>query len=76
MTYLLKGGDVYDPEKLGKKDILIINNQVVAIEDSLSVSELSPTVIDVGGKTVCPGFIDQHVHITGVGVSSDSLIYP
>jgi len=67
MTYLLKGGDVYAPEKLGKKDILIINNQVVAIEDSLSVSELSPTVIDVGGKTVCPGFIDQHVHITGGG---------
>ncbi len=67
MKYLLKGGEVYAPEKLGKKDILIINNQIIAIGDSLSVSELSPTVIDVKGKIVCPGFIDQHVHITGGG---------
>jgi beta-aspartyl-dipeptidase (metallo-type) len=67
MAYLLKSGDVYAPEKCGKKDILIINNQIVAIEDSLSVSELYPTVIDVTGKIVCPGFIDQHVHITGGG---------
>jgi beta-aspartyl-dipeptidase (metallo-type) len=67
MIVIIKGGEVYAPEKLGKKDILIVNGQIVAIEDSLELKELSPVIINANGKKVCPGFIDQHVHVTGGG---------
>lgn len=67
MVYIIRGGEVYAPQRLGKKDILIVNNKIIAIGESLSVSELSPVVIDASDKIVCPGFIDQHVHITGGG---------
>jgi len=67
MIEIVKGGEVFAPQKLGKKDILVVNGRIVAIEDSISVSELSPQVIDAQDRIVCPGFIDQHVHITGGG---------
>jgi len=67
MVTIVKGGEVYAPHKLGRKDILTVNGRVIAIEDSISVSELSPEIIDAHDKIVCPGFIDQHVHITGGG---------
>lgn len=67
MVVLLKSGMVYTPEKIGKKDILVAGGRIIAIADSLQVTELNPEVIDVSGLYVCPGFIDQHVHITGGG---------
>jgi beta-aspartyl-dipeptidase (metallo-type) len=67
MISIIKGGEVYAPERLGKKDILTVNGQIVAIEDSITVEELSPVVIDAAGRKICPGFIDQHVHVTGGG---------
>ncbi len=67
MVTIVKGGEVYAPQKLGIKDILIVNGRIIAIEDSITVSELSPQIIDASDKIVCPGFIDQHVHITGGG---------
>jgi len=67
MVTLLKSNMVYTPEKVGKKDILIAGGRIIAIADSLQVTELQPEVIDVPDLYVCPGFIDQHVHITGGG---------
>jgi len=67
MVTIVKGGEVYTPDKLGRKDILSVNGRIIAIEDSITVSELSPVIIDAHDKIVCPGFIDQHVHITGGG---------
>ncbi|MBE0674916.1 MAG: beta-aspartyl-peptidase [Bacteroidales bacterium] len=67
MVKLLKSGMVYTPEKVGKKDILIAGGRIIAIADTLQVPELAPEVIDASGLYVCPGFIDQHVHITGGG---------
>jgi len=67
MVTIVKGGEVYAPHKLGRKDILSANGRIIAIEDSIAVSELSPLIIDAHDKIVCPGFIDQHVHITGGG---------
>lgn len=63
----MKSGQVFTPEKAGRKDILIAGGRIIAVADSLQVSELKPEVIDASGLFVCPGFIDQHVHITGGG---------
>jgi len=65
---LLKGGKCFLPENAGKKDILIVYDRICRIEENIpenSVWEVE--IIDCSGKIICPGFIDQHVHITGGG---------
>lgn len=68
MLTLLKNTQLYAPEKLGKKDVLIAGNKIVAIEDNLD-SFISHNVkaIDLQGKIVTPGLIDQHIHVIGAG---------
>ena len=34
------------------------------------------TVIDVGGRTLMPGLIDAHAHITGLSLSPKNISYP
>ena len=69
MFKLIKNANVWSPAPLGKKDILICGEKIVAIEDNLDDLRLPGTVevIDVEGATVTPGFFDQHVHLTGGG---------
>ncbi|MBU5439572.1 beta-aspartyl-peptidase [Tissierella sp. MSJ-40] len=68
MFILLKSGDCYTPESIGKKDILIAFNKVYRVEDEISKEKLWDTkVIDCTNKIIIPGLIDQHVHIIGGG---------
>nr|WP_315149258.1 beta-aspartyl-peptidase [uncultured Flavobacterium sp.] len=67
MLKLLKNAEVYTPESIGIKDILIAGEKIVAIEDTIPESSLYSQVIDLKGKILTPGLIDQHVHITGAG---------
>ena len=67
MLKLIKNADVYTPESIGIKDILIAGEKIVAIEDTIPESTLYSQVIDLNGKILTPGLIDQHVHITGAG---------
>lgn len=69
---LIKDGDVYAPEHKGKKDILVINDKIVFIDQniltsSLSVIDKNIKIIDASKCIVIPGYIDQHVHINGAG---------
>jgi beta-aspartyl-dipeptidase (metallo-type) len=67
MLKLIKNADVYTPESIGIKDILVAGEKIVAIEDTIADSELYSQIIDLEGKILTPGLIDQHVHITGAG---------
>lgn len=69
MIKLIKGGQIYSPKYEGKKDILICNDKIASIEDSIEISSLDVEieVIDGSGKFIFPGFIDSHVHILGGG---------
>ncbi|MCM3718629.1 beta-aspartyl-peptidase [Fictibacillus phosphorivorans] len=69
MITLIKGGEVYAPHHLGKKDILIAAGKIAKISDHIEwpVSDIDIHMIDATGKIVAPGFIDAHVHITGGG---------
>lgn len=63
---LVKNANIYAPESIGKKDILIGAGKLLAIEDSIEAHSHFQT-IDLEGKIVTPGIIDQHIHIIGAG---------
>lgn len=69
MIKLIKNGEIYAPEYLGKKDILITSDKIGYISDNIEVPKdfVEIEVIDAKGKYVVPGFIDSHVHICGGG---------
>ncbi|MCM3124101.1 MULTISPECIES: beta-aspartyl-peptidase [unclassified Mesobacillus] len=69
MLTLIKNGEIYAPDHLGKKDILIVDRKIGFIQDEIEVPEqfVDVKVIDAEGKTVVPGFIDSHVHLIGGG---------
>ncbi|MGW4125218.1 amidohydrolase family protein [Nocardia sp. NPDC004711] len=62
-----------------------VDNAVIAIDDSGRITHAGPgpgpaptageTIIDLGGRTVVPGFIDCHVHF-GIGHVSELLEPP
>ncbi|MBN97528.1 MAG: beta-aspartyl-peptidase [Flavobacteriaceae bacterium] len=67
MIKLIQNTELYIPEYLGKKDLLIAGNKIVAIADNLDVYKSVAEVFNAEGKIVTPGLIDQHIHITGAG---------
>ncbi|MCA1056521.1 beta-aspartyl-peptidase [Rossellomorea aquimaris] len=69
MLTLIRNGEIYAPEYLGKKDLLLVNDKVGFIEDHINLPDrfVDIKVVDASGKYVVPGFIDSHVHIMGGG---------
>ncbi len=67
---LIQHADVYQPDYLGKKDILIAGKQIILIQDKIDISSLKNDtikIINCSGKKAIPGLIDAHVHIAGAG---------
>ncbi|OQY51363.1 MAG: beta-aspartyl-peptidase [Desulfobacteraceae bacterium 4572_89] len=66
---LICNANVFGPEELGKNDVLIGGNQILAIEKKIDPKILPGKVrrIDASGMFVVPGFIDGHQHFTGGG---------
>ncbi len=62
----IKNAQVYAPENLGKKDLLIAAGSILAIEDTLE-TPAGFEAWDAQGLNLCPGFIDQHIHLIGAG---------
>jgi len=67
MLKIIKNAELYVPESLGRKDILLAAEKIVAIEDKIEISSKIAETIDAEGKIVTPGLIDQHIHLTGAG---------
>jgi beta-aspartyl-dipeptidase (metallo-type) len=65
--FLIKNATVYSPKAIGKKDILVGEGKILAIEDSIEIDNKICKKWDAAGKIITPGFIDQHIHITGAG---------
>lgn len=65
---LIRNADIYAPEHLGTRDILIEGETIAAIEDHIDLAPLPfLEVIDAAGMKLTPGFVDLHEHITGGG---------
>lgn len=64
---LIKNVNIYAPNKLGENDILICNNKIIKIKKNIKFEFEDLEIIDGSNKVAVPGFIDQHVHVTGGG---------
>ena len=66
---LLRHADVYAPEALGLRHLLIGGGKILWMgEAEPSLPEaLGIEVIDLAGARLIPGFIDGHVHVSGGG---------
>lgn len=69
MLKVIRNGEVYAPEYLGKKDILIADGRIAKMADELPEMPtwLEVEELDAMGMFITPGFIDGHVHIPGGG---------
>ncbi len=68
MNVLFTNCEVYAPEHLGTKDILVAGRQIVAVKDKITLPD-NLDVVQINGKglKMIPGLIDSHVHIAGAG---------
>ncbi|MFP4456374.1 MAG: beta-aspartyl-peptidase [Clostridia bacterium] len=68
MIKLIKKVQVYAPENLGVKDILIAGEKIVAIENEIDGTKIpNCEIINADNLIAVPGFIDGHVHMIGGG---------
>ena len=69
MMILIHQGQVFAPEPLGKKDILIMGSKICAIKEpgQIRIEGLDVQVVNASEKIIIPGFVDSHVHILGGG---------
>ena len=69
MLYTLKGGYVYTNKEIKQINVIVDNNEIVEISDSVRGQ-----IIDVTGLYVAPSFIDQHVHMREPGFTDSETI--
>lgn len=69
MLQLLLHADLYAPDHLGVRHLLVAGERIVWIgTDLVSLpAALGAQVTDLAGQRVIPGLVDCHVHITGGG---------
>lgn len=65
---LIKQAEIYTPEPIGVKDILIAGGKIIAIENNIEAPKgVECEIVDGSGLKLTPGLIDAHVHIAGAG---------
>ncbi len=74
MKTLLKGGKIVNEGITSYKDILIHEGKIQKIEDSIT-PDTTVNVIDVSGKIILPGCIDDQVHFREPGLTHKGTIY-
>ncbi len=69
MMTLIRGGEVFAPEALGRKDVLLAGGAIEAVVEPgrLRFDGAEVEVVEAAGQSVVPGLIDPHVHILGGG---------
>lgn len=66
---LIKNGEVYSPNYLGKSDLFVSNDKIAYIDHEINLGNTSLPFeeLDASNCYVLPGFIDSHVHLIGGG---------
>jgi imidazolonepropionase-like amidohydrolase len=56
-------------------DVLVEGDRIVSVSRK-PISSDDASVIELGGRTLMPGLIDAHAHITGLSLSPRNTSYP
>ena len=73
-TILIRSARVFDGSQLlGERDVLVRGGRIAAVGRRLE-TPMGASVVDAGGKTLLPGFIDAHTHTFG-DVLSQALAF-
>jgi len=75
--FLFQNANVFDgqDELQPACNVLVTGDRIEAVtREPIERSDVTP--IDVSGKTLIPGLIDAHAHITGLSLSPKNLAYP
>ena len=69
MLELLLDADVYAPQPLGRRNLLVGGGKILWIgEEELELPDALPAnVVDLSGLRLVPGLVDSHAHIVGGG---------
>ena len=62
-------------EQQGSFNVLVKGSTIHSVS-SRPIDHDDATVIDVAGRTLMPGLIDAHAHITGLSLSPKNISYP
>ena len=69
MHTLIENGDVYAPQPLGRRSVLLADSKIAAVgrvnRPALEALGVEYEVVDADGCLVTPGWIDPHVHLLG-----------
>ncbi len=71
---LIKNAQIVNEGSIKKGDVLIENDLIVEIEDSISVKSADTQVIDAEGRYLLPGLIDDQVHFREPGLTHKATI--
>ncbi|MGD2104249.1 MAG: amidohydrolase [Anaerolineae bacterium] len=55
------------------RTVAIRDGRITAVDDGVAPGQGAARVLDLGGRTVLPGFIDGHVHLTWTGLQETAL---
>ncbi len=64
---LIRNVRVFRGGQWKKSDILVADKRIEAVEDSITFDYPDTEIFDGAGQFAVPGYIDQHVHVTGGG---------
>jgi len=73
-TILIKNAQIVNEGIIKKGDVLIENDRIVEIDDSISVKSSETQVIDAEGRYLLPGLIDDQVHFREPGLTHKATI--
>jgi len=65
---LVRDAEVYSPEPLGRRDLLLAGGRIVAMAPRIEPGAgLDCEVVDARGRIAIPGLVDSLVHVSGGG---------
>ena len=71
---LLKGGSVFTETGFLKRDVLLSEGKIQAVEKQIE-TDLDCEVFDISGCVVSPGFVDLHTHLRQPGDEISETLY-